>query len=136
MKPNVGNGGVFERDSHFEVTNFKSFEKTVLKLGGFTVLLGTNASGKSNIRDAFRFFHGVSRGYNLAEILGEKWIECGILQWRGIRGGTREAAFLNAETFALGLDLNVQDGDIQISRPDWKDSSNISRKEWSQGFSL
>jgi len=83
------------------LTNFKNFQDTELTLGPLTILVGTNASGKSNIRDAFRFLHGISRGYTLAEILGEKWVEGGVLQWRGIRGGTREATFLGGETFAL-----------------------------------
>ena len=34
--------------------NFKSFKNAELSLGDLTVLVGTNASGKSNIRDAFR----------------------------------------------------------------------------------
>ncbi|KLU60350.1 chromosome partition protein Smc [Peptococcaceae bacterium CEB3] len=89
---------------------FKSFEDAELKIGALTVLMGTNAAGKSNIRDAIRFFHGVSRGYTLAEILGEKWIEGGILQWRGIRGGTREAAYRHKKTFKLGLDFSVNGG--------------------------
>ena len=73
--------------------NFKNFKKAELHLDSFTILIGTNASGKSNIRDALRFLHGISRGYNLAEIMGEKYVEGGVLQWRGIRGGTREAGF-------------------------------------------
>ena len=52
------------------LTNFKNFQDTELTLGPLTILVGTNASGKSNIRDAFRFLHGISRGYTLAEILG------------------------------------------------------------------
>ena len=52
--------------------HFKNFEDATLKLGPFTVLIGANASGKSNIRDAFLFLHGIGRGYSLAEILGEK----------------------------------------------------------------
>jgi predicted ATPase len=72
-----------------------------LELGPFTVLVGANASGKSNLRDAFRFLHGVARGYSLAEIIGEKWVEGGVLQWRGIRGGIREAAYGKADSFAL-----------------------------------
>ena len=39
---------------------FKNFKDTELKLGPFTVLIGANASGKSNIRDAFRFLHGIA----------------------------------------------------------------------------
>ncbi|HBB31468.1 MAG TPA: ATPase [Cyanobacteria bacterium UBA8803] len=80
---------------------FKNFQDAELTLGLLTLLVGTNASGKSNIRDAFRFLHGISRGYSLAEIFGEKWIEGGVIQWRGIRGGIREATFQGADTFTL-----------------------------------
>jgi predicted ATPase len=86
---------------HLRLTDFKNFRRAELPLGPLTLLVGTNASGKSNLRDAFRFLHGISRGYTLAEIIGEKWIEGGVLQWRGIRGGIREATFKNARSFAL-----------------------------------
>ena len=76
-----------------KLQGFKNFRDATLPLGDLTLLVGTNASGKSNLRDAFRFLHGVSRGYTLAEIIGEKWIEGGVLQWKGIRGGTREAGY-------------------------------------------
>src|SRR5215212_6636954 len=89
------------------LTNFKNFQDAELHIGPFSVLVGTNASGKSNLRDAFRFLHGVSRGYSLAEIIGEKWIEGGVLQWKGIRGGVREASFNNAGSFSLGIDLGT-----------------------------
>jgi AAA15 family ATPase/GTPase len=73
---------------------FKNFEKAELVLGPLSVLIGTNASGKSNIRDAFRFLHGISRrGYTLADVMGEKYIEGGVIQWRGIRGGPREITY-------------------------------------------
>jgi len=90
-----------------KLTNFKNFKEAELSLGPFTLLVGTNASGKSNLRDAFRFLHGISRGYMLAEIIGEKWVEGGVLQWRGIRGGTREAAFQNSSSFALEVEFRV-----------------------------
>ncbi|MSP13761.1 MAG: ATPase [Chloroflexi bacterium] len=80
---------------------FKSFKEAELTMGPLTVLVGANASGKSNLRDAFRFLHGIGRGYSLAEILGEKRGEGGERVWRGIRGGTREVAFQGAKTFAL-----------------------------------
>ncbi len=82
---------------------FKNFRDAELKLGGLTLLVGTNASGKSNLREAFRFLHGISRGYTLAEILGEKWIEGGLLQWTGIRGGPREIVYRGGDTFRLGI---------------------------------
>jgi AAA15 family ATPase/GTPase len=52
---------------------FKDFRDAELKLGPFTVLIGANASGKSNVRDAFRFLHDIGRGYSLADIIGEKY---------------------------------------------------------------
>lgn len=87
---------------------FKSFKDAELSLGPFTVIVGANATGKSNIRDAFRFLHGVVRGYTMAEILGEKWVEGGFLQWSGIRGGVREATFERSATFTLGLGIAAQ----------------------------
>lgn len=90
---------------------FKNFADAELHLGPLTLLVGTNAAGKSNIRDALRFLHGVSRGYSLAEIIGEKWVEGGVLQWRGIRGGTREVTFQGMETFALEATFLIKDRD-------------------------
>ena len=87
--------------------NFKGFKDAELSLGDLTVLVGTNASGKSNIRDAFRFLHGISRGYSIAEIIGEKYGEGGVLQWRGIRGGTKEITYCGADSFAISVMFSV-----------------------------
>jgi len=100
------------------LTNFKNFQAACLSLGPLTLLVGTNASGKSNLRDAFRFLHGISRGYTLAEILGEKWVESGVLQWRGIRGGTREATYLQAETFVLEV-IVADDKDTDVAKSEY-----------------
>ncbi len=70
--------------------NFKNFADETLKLGPFTVIVGANASGKSNIRDAFRFLHGIGRGYTLAEIMGGKMGAGGYVEWDGIRGAPNE----------------------------------------------
>jgi predicted ATPase len=90
------------------IERFKNFREAEITLGPLTVLIGTNASGKSNLRDAFRFLHGVWRGYTLDEILGEKYGPGGEIVWKGIRGGPREAAFKKSETFVL----EVTTGDI------------------------
>jgi predicted ATPase len=68
-----------------------------IKFGGLSLIIGTNASGKSNIRDALRFIHGISRGYTPAEIFGGKYVEGGVLQWKGIRGGVRETVTRNGD---------------------------------------
>lgn len=72
--------------------NFKSFGATSFPLSPFTLLVGANASGKSNVREAFRFLHGIARGYTLAEVVGEKWIEGGSRVWTGVRGGAAQIA--------------------------------------------
>ena len=70
--------------------NFKNFADETLRMGPFTVIVGANASGKSNIRDALRFLHGVGRGYALAEILGGKYGAGGQVEWEEIRGAPAE----------------------------------------------
>ena len=89
---------------------FKNFKDAELKLGPFTVLIGANASGKSNVRDGFRFLHGIARGYSLADIIGEKYGEGGERVWSGIRGGTREIAYAQNSSFALEVKTLVPVG--------------------------
>ena len=96
-----------------KLERFKNFREAELNFGNLTLLVGTNASGKSNIRDAFRFLHGISRGYTLPEIIGEKWVEGGILQWRGIRGGTKEIVFKGEATFALEVSLLIEEEGVE-----------------------
>lgn len=108
---------------------FKNFKDATLALGPLTILIGTNASGKSNIRDAFRFLHGISRGYNLAEIMGEKYIEGGVLQWQGIRGGTRESTYLQADTFTLTTELTDAYKAATIYSAEVKPGIGVSRPE-------
>ncbi|HSO76231.1 MAG TPA: AAA family ATPase, partial [Blastocatellia bacterium] len=106
--------------------NFKSFsepkvhegqwEGTSISFGGLSLIVGTNASGKSNIRDGLRFIHAISRGYTLAEIIGEKYGEEGVLQWKGIRGGVRETVTRNGNsadeqfTISVTTKLASEDG--------------------------
>jgi len=97
---------------------FNNFRDATLALGPLTLLVGTNATGKSNVRDAFRFLHGIARGYTLADIIGEKWGEGGVLQWRGIRGGTREVAFERGTDCSLYVDyIGLYPKEILDQRP-------------------
>lgn len=89
------------------VDHFKSFEDVNIELGPLTLLVGTNASGKSNFRDALRVLHGIGLGLSVAEVLGEKYGAGGILQWRGIRGGAHEAAFNGGEDFGMTAAVSV-----------------------------
>ena len=96
------------------MVNFKNFVDEILRLGPFTVVVGTNASGKSNIRDAFRFLHGIGRGYTLTEVVGGKWGTGGQREWQPIRGAANEIARLahrdsrwSGSTFSLQVDFRV-----------------------------
>ena len=100
--------------------NFKSFEQAEFDLGPVTTLIGTNASGKSNVRDALRLLHGISRGYSLAEAIGEKW-EHGVPIWRGIRGGTREMIF-------QGSNKRICELEIQFFLPEEKYASSFAKR--------
>ena len=87
--------------SRLRVTNFKNFEDEALHVGSFTVIAGANASGKSNIRDAFRLLHGIGRGYTLADILGGKYGPGGQVEWHPIRGAFNEIARFGNGGFSL-----------------------------------
>ena len=78
--------------------DFKNFADETLRLGPFTVIVGANASGKSNIRDAFRFLHGIGRGYTLAEIIGGRHGAGGQLESVPIRGATDEIIRIRKST--------------------------------------
>lgn len=93
-----------------KLINFKSFQQAEAPLGPFTLIVGTNASGKSNVREALRVLHGVGLGYSLADLLGEKYGQGGALLWRGIRGGAREASYEDGGQFRIEVALGVAEG--------------------------
>ena len=72
--------------SEIRLRDFKNFQDTRLAVGKFTLVVGTNASGKSNVRDVFRFLHGIGRGYSLAEIIGGRYGAGGQAEWAQMRG--------------------------------------------------
>ena len=93
------------------LVDFKNFADERLRVGPVTVIVGANASGKSNIRDAFRFLHGIGRGYSLAEILGGRWGPGGQAEWRAVRGAPNEIGRVTGTApgprFALEVELQL-----------------------------
>lgn len=90
-----------------ELRSFKSFEQSTLSLGPLTVIIGANASGKSNIRDAFRFLHGIGRGYSLADIIGGKYGAGGQVEWMPIRGFGTEILRFGAKELSISVTLKL-----------------------------
>ena len=87
------------------LVDFKNFADETLPVGPFTVIVGANASGKSNIRDAFRFLHGIGRGYTLAEIVGGRYGPGGQQEWEPIRGATTAIAGFGHPGIILQVEL-------------------------------
>lgn len=81
--------------------DFKNFRDETLRMGPFTMLVGANASGKSNVRDAFRFLHGIGRGYRLSEVIGGRYGSGAQVEWEPIRGGVDELIRFGQEAFSL-----------------------------------
>ncbi len=90
--------------------DFKNFVSETLQIGPFTVIVGVNASGKSNLRDAFRFLHGIGRGYSLAEIIGGKYGAGGQIEWAPIRGAINEITRWGTSAFSIEVDLQMHKG--------------------------
>ena len=105
------------------LVNFKNFADETLRVGPFTVIVGANASGKSNIRDAFRFLHGIGRGYTLAEIFGEKYGVGGQAEWAGIRGAMDEIVRFNQSSFLLQVEVEDFTYIIEVERDENKDGA-------------
>ena len=91
--------------------NFKNFADERLTLGPFSVIVGANASGKSNIRDAFRFLHGIGRGYRLSEILGGKYGAGAQLEWAAMRGAMNEITRFGSPSFSLETEIRMREND-------------------------
>ena len=98
------------------LVDFKNFRDETLHMGPLTVIVGANASGKSNLRDAFRFLHGIGRGYTLGEIIGGKYGAGGQQEWAPIRGAADEIIRFGRPAFELRVKSPGIDYSIRISR--------------------
>lgn len=111
------------------LVNFKNFADETLRVGPFTVIVGANASGKSNIRDAFRFLHGIGRGYTLAEIIGGKYGDGGQIEWAGIRGAMEEIIRFGQPSFSLQVEEKDAVYKIVVGRNESGDAAFRVNKE-------
>ncbi len=85
--------------------NFKSFRDSTFEFGPLALMVGANASGKSNFVDALRFLQGCARGLKLSEVLSGRW-EGGQLVWSPIRGGEQEIFNLFEKTKNLEIEVH------------------------------
>ena len=92
--------------------DFKNFADETLRVGKFTLIVGANASGKSNILDAFRFLHGIGRGYTVTETAAGKR-EAG---WKPIRGAANAIIRFKADGETSEVDRFSLDVEMDLPR--------------------
>ena len=79
----------------FIFENFKSFERAKLDIENLTILVGSNASGKTNAIEGIKILSEIATGMELSMLLdGAKGIE--------IRGGSKGCARFDSDYFILG----------------------------------
>lgn len=92
--------------------NFKSFADASIDFDPLTILVGANASGKSNLLDAVRFLQGVALGMSLADVLRGR-LEGGRQVWPGLRGGAADVVRRGASTLRLTSVWHFDGGDVE-----------------------
>lgn len=78
------------------IKNFKSYKEATLPLSPLTLLIGANASGKSNAIEAFRFLSWVAGGERLSTLKNRVNDSDKV-----VRGSIRDLSFNSTEQFAL-----------------------------------
>jgi predicted ATPase len=88
--------------------NWKSFRYAELPLDPLTVLIGTNASGKSNVVEALEFLQRIANGENIETALaGDKTLPA-------IRGGVELAARKPEKEFTIKVLFSGEDNDTDF----------------------
>lgn len=92
--------------------DFKSFVDEEAELAPLTLLVGANASGKSNFLDALRFLQGLSLNLTVGEVLnGEESSRPDA--WPGLRGRAQEAARIGISEFTIESSWHISGLDIE-----------------------
>lgn len=98
--------------------NFKSFRDVEVNFGPFSVIIGSNGAGKSNLFDALRFLRAIGDGRSVRDAIeGHALPGSSSIQNAGIRGGSAAAThFLSDDdTFQLSVRVRLDDEVIAYS---------------------
>jgi uncharacterized protein (DUF169 family) len=101
--------------SALTLADWKSFgsDRNKVALSPLTLLVGPNASGKSNVLDALRFLQGLALDLPVGEVLRGRY-EGGREIWPPIRGSVYEAARQGTQHFSLTLEIGSRNGTYQV----------------------
>jgi len=89
--------------SEISLKNWKSHKDSTLYIDSLSVLIGTNASGKSNALDALLFLNRIANGAQLSAALQGDGTQV------AVRGGVEWAARRPGDTFTLQATIRVND---------------------------
>ena len=100
----------------FTIGNFRSYREATLEIAPLTVLIGANASGKSNALEALRLFSWIARGNKLGSIRHALQEDDS-----AIRGAARDLGFRGESVFSLSC---------RTTHPEWdRYSIELERRE-------
>jgi predicted ATPase len=120
--------------SEFTLENFKSYRTGRLPLGPLTVLIGANASGKSNALEGLRFLSWLAQGQKLTSI--QHTVNDAD---RIVRGRVDDLCHRGESSFSVGctlqasewnqltLMLTLRDGDLHISSESITNTANQAK---------
>jgi len=122
--------------SAFRFKTFKSFVDAKMPVEALTILIGANASGKSNAVDGMEILSGLVTNREIGDILdGVRGYETGARgKGTGIRGGSRGAPRYNNSSFQLGctfdcdsyyLDYEVR---IRVKPHIWLENESLYKR--------
>lgn len=125
--------------SAFTLENFKSYRTGRLPLGPLTVLIGANASGKSNALEGLRFLSWLAQGQKLTSIqhtvnAADRIVRGRIddLCHRGKSSFSLGCVLQASEWNALFMTLTLRDGDLHISHESITNTENQTLYELDQ----
>lgn len=88
----------------FRFKNFKSYRDSSLQLAPLTLMIGANASGKTNALEGVRFLSWMAKGIRLEDIY-EDVRELEIT----IRGSLKDLSYHHVDSFSLGCTLDKKE---------------------------
>lgn len=91
--------------SRLRIRNFKNLREVDVPLGPLSVLVGSNASGKSNLLEALRVIQGLAKGLSVGDTLNGSPGGSPSISWRGIRGGSAMALTKGSASPRFTLDI-------------------------------
>lgn len=94
--------------TQIRLRNFKSFREAAVPLGRFTIILGANGAGKSNLFDALRFLRAIGQGRSVREALEGRMVSGPTLAVAdGVRGGSAAATYFGSDDHVFEISVDV-----------------------------